>query len=91
MDYSHFHNLTNNIKLLNDTLSQLGKHTAPAPVPVPAKPVKVIDDTYAPEPVPKPVPVATPQQPKKELIVPPTPKPERRKVWNCARKCYIYM
>ena len=89
-DYSHFNSLTNNIKLLNDTLSQLGKHSAPAPVPVPApvsapapaKPVKVIDD--APEPVPKPnnVPRTVPS---------PTPKPEKRKIWNCARKCYVYM
>jgi hypothetical protein len=92
MDYSHFYNLTNNIKLLNDTLSQLGKHSAPAPVPVPAKPVKVIDD--APEPVPKPnnVPRTVPKPNNVPRTVPsPTPKPEKRKVWNCARKCYVYM
>lgn len=95
-DYSHFNSLTNNIKLLNDTLSQLGKHSAPAPVsapvPVPAKPVKVIDD--APEPVPKPnnVPRTVPKPNNVPRTVPsPTPKPEKRKIWNCARKCYVYM
>jgi len=96
MDYSHFYNLTNNIKLLNDTISQLGKRQepAPAPAPVPAKPVKVIDDTYVAKPntVPKPVPVATPQQPKVvEPVKVSAPKPEKRKIWNCARKCYVYM
>ena len=102
MDYSHFHNLTDNIRILNDTLSQIGKHSAPAPVPVPAKPVKVIDDTYvasptnvsAPEPVPKPntVPRTVPKPNNVPSTVPvPTPKPEKRKVWNCSRKCYVYM
>ena len=93
-DYSHFNSLTNNIKLLNDTLSQLGKQAAPAPVPVPApvpaKPVKVIDDTYVAKP--NTVPRTVPKPNNVPRTVPsPTPKPEKRKIWNCARKCYVYM
>jgi len=96
MDYSHFYNLTNNIKLLNETLSQLGKHSAPAPtpapapVPVPAKPVKVIDDTYVAKPTNVPKTVPKPNNVPSTVPIP-TPKPEKRKVWNCSRKCYVYM
>ena len=100
MDYSHFYTLTDNIRILNDTISQLGKRQEPAPAPVPppaqAKPVKVIDEAVAyvakPNTVPKPVPVATPQQPKVvEPVKVSAPKPEKRKVYNCARKCYQYI
>ena len=96
MDYSHFHNLTDNIRILNDTLSQLGKHSAPAPtpapspVPVPAKPVKVIDDTYVAKPTNVPKTVPKPNNVPSTVPIP-TPKPEKRKVWNCSRKCYVYM
>ena len=97
-DYSHFNSLTDNIRILNDTLSQLGKRQEPAPAPAPApaqahvpvKPVKVIDDTYVAKPTNVPKTVPKPNNVPSTVPIP-TPKPEKRKVWNCSRKCYVYM
>ena len=93
-DYSTFNNLTDNIKLLNETLYNLSR---PAPQPKqepPPQPKQIVEN--------KPVDIVPQHTKDKEInqatasvtcpvpiVVP--PKPEKKKVWNCRRKCFVYI
>ena len=87
-DYSQFDNLTNNIKMLNETLYNLSRPAPPAPpsTPEPIQKVKIID-----EEVPKNIQKPIPKQEVKIPIAPQPTIPEKKKVWNCRRKCFVYM
>jgi len=89
IDYSHFNNLTSNIQLLNDTLLKLAN---PPPQPKqepPSQPKQIVEN--------KPVEIEPEHIDKakeiKEVYDEPikATKPEKKKVWNCRRKCFVYM
>jgi hypothetical protein len=94
MDYSYFTNLNSSIVALNQTLTRLGQaREAPAP-----------PKRQAPEPKKEATPAAkaTPPQssnqkpqenkPKQNTSSPaPSSLPEKKKVWNIKRRCYVYI
>lgn len=93
-DMEHFNSLTNNIKLLNETLTNLSRQSQrvsqrPQQTPKPQEnkqtPIKVIDD----EPSKKVEPQHKLVEEKKPEV--PQPKPDKKRVYNCRRKCYVYM
>ncbi len=87
MDYSYFTNLNSSIQTLNQTLTRLSQaREAPAPK----------KEAHAPAPK-KEAPVSSnqkPQQnkPKNDTSSPaPSSIPEKKKVWNIKRRCYVYI
>lgn len=93
MDYSYFSNLNSSIQTLNQTLTRLSQaREAPAPKKAP--------EAKKEAPAPKkevPVPVSSHQKPQenkpKQNTSSPAPSsiPEKKKVWNIKRRCYVYI
>lgn len=86
MDYSYFTNLNSSIQTLNQTLTRLSQaREAPAPKKAPEAKKEV------------PAPVSSNQKPQenkpKQNTSSPAPSsiPEKKKVWNIKRRCYVYI
>ena len=87
VDYSHYNILSENINRLNDTLSALSR-----PPPPPPKAIAKVAEVASPQPKAIVEVASPPPQPKAaEPISIPVAKPEKEEVWNCRRKCYVYM
>jgi len=97
IDYSHFNNLTSNIQLLNDTLMKLANPPRPQEPKQepPPKPKQIVENNPPQHTKEKENLVENKNQASASVScpvpVPIPPKPEKRKVWNCRRKCYVYM
>ena len=92
-DYSHFNNLTNNIQLLNDTLTSLSKRDIERNKKAMEAPIKAIEVA-----IPKAMeaPVKVMEAPVKAMEVPikviddSPPVRQKEKIWNCGKRCFVY-
>ena len=86
-DYSHFNNLTNNIQLLNDTLTSLSKRD----IERNKKAMEVAIPKAIEVAIPKAMeaPVKAMESPIKVIDDSP-PVRQKEKIWNCGKRCFVY-